>query len=244
MNGQTTIQDTEHWKEFNEYSNYLISDLGNIKRKSREYKNKFIHIKGPVNNTGYKYIQMLNGGKEHRKNLLIHRLVAEAFIPNPCEFPCVDHIDNNRLNNNVSNLRWCSHADNCKNLPQRVSGKKNGVSFDESKQRWTARAREHGKQKFLGYYLTYDEAKQARENWEGNDVFFKNGNDDIFSDKIGKPLQRRQKGTGTITKRKDTGKWVAVLIENKKRVFSVLCDSYEEAEAQLNNYLESKCIST
>jgi hypothetical protein len=45
----------------------------------------------------------------------VHRLVAEAFIPNPNNYPTVDHIDRNRQNNKVTNLRWCTLSDNMKN---------------------------------------------------------------------------------------------------------------------------------
>lgn len=50
-----------------------------------------------------------------RKTFSIHRLVAAAFIPNPDNKPCVDHIDGNRLNNHVDNLRWATHLENNNN---------------------------------------------------------------------------------------------------------------------------------
>ena len=50
-----------------------------------------------------------------RKSAKIHRLVAEAFIPNPENKECVDHIDKVRNNNNVNNLRWATKSENCMN---------------------------------------------------------------------------------------------------------------------------------
>ena len=47
-----------------------------------------------------------------------------AFIPNTENKPCVDHIDNNPRNNNVDNLRWCTHSDTCTNQKQKTEGKK------------------------------------------------------------------------------------------------------------------------
>ena len=57
---------------------------------------------------------MLCRGKEDHKNLMIHRLVAEAFIPNPDEKLTVNHIDGNKLNNVVSNLEWNTYSENLK----------------------------------------------------------------------------------------------------------------------------------
>lgn len=63
-----------------------------------------------VNNAGYARVRL--SGPEGFKELLVHRIVAIAYIPNPKGLRTVDHIDGNKLNNDVKNLRWLSHTDN------------------------------------------------------------------------------------------------------------------------------------
>ena len=63
-----------------------------------------------ISTTGYRYVQIVSGNKNHHK--AVHRLIAEAFIPNPENKPCVNHKDGNKLNNSVSNLEWCTHSEN------------------------------------------------------------------------------------------------------------------------------------
>lgn len=83
-----------------------------------------------VSTRGYKQIGFRQNGKI--KVYTIHRLVAEAFIPNPENKPCINHIDTNKFNNNVSNLEWCTYKENYthaknnglqNNLPSRLGVK-------------------------------------------------------------------------------------------------------------------------
>ena len=63
-----------------------------------------------VNNDGYLYVNLYKDGKG--KKYSVHRLVAEAYIPNPDNLPQVDHIDNDKTHNYVNNLQWITHKDN------------------------------------------------------------------------------------------------------------------------------------
>ena len=104
---------TEIYKDCEFDNSYKISNFGNIKRQYHNGKVK--DLKCSMLNRGYKYIQIRREGK--RRNYLIHRLVAIAFITNDNEdYSVIDHIDRNKLNNNVSNLRWCNQAINMKNI--------------------------------------------------------------------------------------------------------------------------------
>lgn len=80
--------------------------------------NVFSHISSRVlkqhaNHRGYFMVDLWKDGK--CKKGIVHRLVAKTYIPNPCNLPEIDHIDTNRQNNNVNNLRWCNRKENCNN---------------------------------------------------------------------------------------------------------------------------------
>lgn len=127
MEKQSTIENLEGeiWKPIAGYEGlYEVSNLGRVKSIERytEYKNcKSTHrigIKSKVNGRvvkgliccGYHYVGLAKEGV--RKNYRVHRLVAMTFIPNPNNLPIINHKDENRLNNSVDNLEWCTQKYN------------------------------------------------------------------------------------------------------------------------------------
>ena len=98
----------EKWKFVyidNEKTKYLISSYGNLKNSKN---NKY--IKKLIDKDGYIKYHISHKNKEYNKKA--HRLVAEAFIPNPLNYPQVNHKDENKQNNYVGNLEWCSQSYN------------------------------------------------------------------------------------------------------------------------------------
>lgn len=109
---------SENWKDIAGYEGlYQVSDKGRIKSicshvrlQNGELMKKKPHILKPQNRCGYRCVNLFKDGSLHTVN--IHRLVAESFLPNPHNYPVVNHKDENKTNNNVGNLEWCSHVYN------------------------------------------------------------------------------------------------------------------------------------
>ena len=95
----------EIWKDVKGYEGlYQVSSLGKIKSLYNKQNMK------PYIHNGYSRITLHKNGQ--CKMNMVHRLVAQAFIDNPLNKPCVNHIDFNRSNNNVENLEWCTYSEN------------------------------------------------------------------------------------------------------------------------------------
>ena len=88
------------------YPNYTISDKGEIVNTNTNKE-----LKGYIRKDGYVIISLSKGGKKYK--CYLHRLGAETFIPNPDNLPQVNHKDENKTNNCVSNLEWITPKDNC-----------------------------------------------------------------------------------------------------------------------------------
>ena len=88
------------------YPNYTISDKGEIVNTNTNKE-----LKGYIRKDGYVIISLSKGGKKYK--CYLHRLVAETFIPNPDNLPQVNHKDEDKTNNCVSNLEWITPKDNC-----------------------------------------------------------------------------------------------------------------------------------
>lgn len=97
----------ETWKDISGYEGiYEVSDLGRVRSLVQRNRWKPGILKPQKHRYGYLYVNLCKDGKV--KGMKVHRLVAQAFIPNPNNLPQVNHKDENPQNNAASNLEWCS----------------------------------------------------------------------------------------------------------------------------------------
>tara|TARA_R110002020_G_scaffold355644_1_gene568328 strand:- start:7 stop:504 length:498 start_codon:yes stop_codon:yes gene_type:complete len=149
--------DLENFQTIIDFPNYMINENGNIYSK---HKNKI--LKSRLTNNGYITLVLRKDKKSIHKN--IHRLLGLQYLPNPDNKPCVDHINRNKIDNSLSNLRWVTYYENAKNK----SSKKNSSSrfvgvrkTDNKKNPYRVETTHLGKKFHIGYYETEEEAHEA-----------------------------------------------------------------------------------
>ena len=121
----------EIWREIEEYPNYMVSNFGRVKSLGNNKTRKEKIIKPRKTKRNYYRVSLCKNGKQ--KDYYIHRLVAEAFIPNPDNLPQVNHKDENTLNNCVSNLEYCDvlYNNNYGTRNKRISEKHKSKKLSE-----------------------------------------------------------------------------------------------------------------
>lgn len=108
--GNAVVINAEIWKYIPGWEGvYQISNMGRVKSFKQTSNGKILSL---VNRNGDYFSVVLQGVGKKRQSARVHRLVAEAFIPNPDNLPEVNHIDGNKQNNRVENLEWCSRSRN------------------------------------------------------------------------------------------------------------------------------------
>lgn len=120
---------------------------------------------------GYYRVSLTKHNK--RKKTMVHRLVAEHFIPNPHKYPHVDHINGIKTDNRIENLRWCTRLQNMlfDNQKQRRNKRTDlkGVSYNDLNNKFGSEVKFDGYRKWLGYFDTKEEARavylQEYDKW-------------------------------------------------------------------------------
>tara|TARA_R110000787_G_C13100096_1_gene412403 strand:- start:60 stop:512 length:453 start_codon:yes stop_codon:yes gene_type:complete len=120
------------------YPDYLIYNDGRVWSK---VKGNGRFMKTNKNQDGYLQLRLLNRSTGKRNNKMLSRLIAEHYIPNPENKPEVDHINRERTDNRLENLRWVDRTENNKNrgIHKKYSTNKSGHKFihwNNSRKRW------------------------------------------------------------------------------------------------------------
>ena len=161
----------ETWKDIPNYEGlYQISDLGNARSLDKKVRNHLAErtikgrlLKGSLNKNGYRQVVLTKNGKI--KAYYIHQLVAMAFLghkPNGYN-DVIDHIDRDRLNNNLENLRITDCRENSNNKSISYTSKYRGVSKKKNSDNWTSYISLNGKNKNLGTFKSELRASTAYE---------------------------------------------------------------------------------
>lgn len=170
----------EQWKQVKGYEKqYLVSNFGKVKSLQRlvnhPKKGKQIvrerTLKQSKSRKGYMRVCLSKEG--NHKMFSVHRLVADAFINNKYNKPCINHIDGNKNNNIVDNLEWCTNEENQSHawnngmkvrIYKNATSKYPGVSWSKIGKKWIAQISINNKRNFLGYYDQEEEAAKAYQN--------------------------------------------------------------------------------
>ena len=141
-----------------QYPEYKVSNYGNIRMVGSES-----NLKLYTNKAGYNHVYLMNRyGNTHFVS--VHQLVGRMFLDNPNNCKIVDHINNDKTDNNIMNLRWVSYAQNGMNKKLSIKNKTGyaGVRFDEYHKKYRADIGYNGKLIIIGYYTDFDDAVMAR----------------------------------------------------------------------------------
>lgn len=154
----------QEWKEIPKYPNYEISNLGIIRNKNGKIKSI-----NNLSNNRYKTVELSKNG--FKKRFTVHQLMAITFlnhIPNGHEI-VVDHINNNSLNNQLSNLQLISHKENINKDKDKSNGKYSSkylnISFCNKRKKFKVIVQRQGKSFSLGAYKCEEKAKEVLDSY-------------------------------------------------------------------------------
>lgn len=152
-------RNTEIWRKVKDYDNYSVSTFGRVRNDNT---NRMLRQR--LDTDGYCLVNLYIVGKP--KTFRVHRLVLIAFRTNPKNKDCVDHKDHNKTNNHISNLRWATTQENCRNCskPKNNTSGFVGVNFHKKSQKFRAFIEVDGRSKHLGTFVTIEDAVKARKD--------------------------------------------------------------------------------
>jgi hypothetical protein len=159
----------EVWKNIKEFDGYQISSMGNVKSLSRiilkngKYPSltKEKILKPKISNVGYQEVNLSKNGKTYMRS--IHQLIAVEFLNHtPCGLKLViNHIDYNKLNNNIFNLEIVTNRENSYHKHKNVSSQFIGVHFDRKRKKWISKIWIANQRIYLGSFDKEESAGEA-----------------------------------------------------------------------------------
>ena len=167
----------EEWRSRDGYLNYQVSNLGRVRNSTTGRM-----LKPCINKNGCLHVCLSKNNKQ--KHGIIHRLVMQEFTNNPENKEFVDHIDHDKTNNCLTNLRWATNSENQMNsIKQRnTNNKYKGVHFEHG--RWRVRIKTNGKFKHVGLFDDEKEAARAY-NEQAREIYCEYANlNDISDDEV------------------------------------------------------------
>lgn len=159
----------EIWKDVKGYEGfYQISNLGNVRRlkvwdvNKKGYRERVRKLSPTSNGKGgYLIVGLMKGGR--RKNHYVHRMVAEAFIENPNNYPQVNHIDYDRKNNNAKNLEWCTSRQNTIHSIEHMRKPRPAAPLGVAKERYICYRKSTGEYRVIIHLKEYGTRKSLED---------------------------------------------------------------------------------
>ena len=152
----------ETWKDIEGYEGlYQVSNLGKVKSLNYNKTSESKLLKLQKNSNGYTRVVLYKNRKP--KVCLVHRLVAQAFIPNPNNLPQINHKDEDKANNSVDNLEWCTYLYNNTygTAIERATEKRKGYKHSKETRGKISEANK-------GRKFTYEQKRKMSESKKGN----------------------------------------------------------------------------
>lgn len=144
----------EVWKPIHQFERYEVSDLGNIRRGNK--------LLAPGLDTyGYRQINLYRDKTRYTRK--VYRLVLETFNPNTESKPQIDHINRNRSDDRLENLRWVTASENCRNR-EGCDEDMVGIRWYPKNQTYMVRIMREGSEHYVGCRKSLEDAKQLRSD--------------------------------------------------------------------------------